>query len=86
MNSFGITPNRIFLIYLLTLLNPKLILFIRRKGARYINEAFFIAIGIRKDGYREILGAMIADSEDSVNREAFLRGSGRRIKQSHKYG
>ncbi|MCD6238516.1 MAG: transposase, partial [Thermotogae bacterium] len=72
MNSFGITPNRIFLIYLLTLLNPKLILFIRRKGAGYINEAFFIAIGIRKDGYREILGAMIADSEDSVNWEAFF--------------
>ena len=43
-----------------------------RKGARYINEAFFIAIGIRKDGYREILGAMIADSEDSVNWEAFF--------------
>ena len=43
-----------------------------RKRARYINEAFFIAIGIRKDDYREILGVIIAGSEDSVNWEDFF--------------
>ncbi len=35
-----------------------------RTDGRYINKALLIAAGIREDGYREILGAAVADSED----------------------
>ena len=35
-----------------------------RDGARYISKAFFIAIGVRDDGYREILGVRITECED----------------------
>lgn len=37
-----------------------------RDGLHYENKAFFIVAGIREDGYREILGARLADSEDSL--------------------
>ena len=35
-----------------------------RSGGQYLNKALFVATGIREDGYREILGAKIADVED----------------------
>ena len=34
-----------------------------RENCRYVTKALFIAVGIRTDGHREILGARIADSE-----------------------
>jgi len=37
-----------------------------RGGLHYENKALFIVAGIRDDGYREILGAKLADSEDSL--------------------
>jgi transposase-like protein len=37
-----------------------------RDGLRYENKAFFIVAGVREDGCREILGARLADSEDSL--------------------
>ena len=39
-----------------------------RTDSRYITEAFLIVTGIRDDGYREILGARIADGEDELFR------------------
>jgi putative transposase len=35
-----------------------------RVESRYVNRAFLIVTGIHEDGYREILGARIADGED----------------------
>lgn len=35
-----------------------------RSGGHYLNKALFVATGVREDGYREILGATIADVED----------------------
>ena len=37
-----------------------------RVESRYVNRAFLVITGIREDGYREILGARIADSEDEL--------------------
>lgn len=37
-----------------------------RTDSRYITKAFMIVTGVRDDGYREILGARIADSEDEL--------------------
>lgn len=37
-----------------------------REGLHYVNKALFVVSGIRDDGYREILGARLADSEDSL--------------------
>ncbi|AKB76813.1 Mobile element protein [Methanosarcina horonobensis HB-1 = JCM 15518] len=37
-----------------------------RDGLHYENKALFIVAGVRDDGYREILGARLADSEDSL--------------------
>ena len=37
-----------------------------RTNSRYVTKAFMIVTGIRDDGYREILGARIADSEDEL--------------------
>jgi len=34
-----------------------------REGGKYVTKAFLIVTGIRDDGYREILGARITDSE-----------------------
>jgi transposase-like protein len=34
------------------------------EDSRYVNKALLIVIGVRVDGYREVLGARIADSED----------------------
>lgn len=35
-----------------------------RTDGRYVNKALLVVTGIREDGYREILGATVADSED----------------------
>jgi len=35
-----------------------------RDGAKYVTKALLVVTGVREDGYREILGAKIADSED----------------------
>ena len=35
-----------------------------RTDSRYVTKAFLVVTGIRDDGYREILGARIADGED----------------------
>ena len=37
-----------------------------RFESRYVNRAFLIVTGVRADGYREILGARIADGEDEL--------------------
>jgi transposase-like protein len=37
-----------------------------RDSVRYTNKALFVVAGVRKDGYREILGARIADGEDAM--------------------
>lgn len=37
-----------------------------REGLHYVNKALFVVAGIRDDGYREILGARLADNEDSL--------------------
>jgi transposase-like protein len=34
-----------------------------REQSRYVTKALFIVVGVRVDGYREILGAKLADSE-----------------------
>lgn len=37
-----------------------------RNGSRYVTKAFLVVTGIREDGYREILGARIADVENEA--------------------
>lgn len=37
-----------------------------RDGLHYENKALFIVAGVRDDGFREILGVKLADSEDSL--------------------
>lgn len=37
-----------------------------RADSRYVTKAFLVVTGIRDDGYREILGARIADGEDEI--------------------
>lgn len=37
-----------------------------RDGLHYENKALFVVAGIREDGYREILGTRLADSENSL--------------------
>jgi transposase-like protein len=43
-----------------------------RSGGQYLNKALFVATGVREDGYREILGAKIADVEDEGFWSVFL--------------
>jgi len=45
-----------------------------RTDGRYINKALLIASGIRQDGYREILSAGVADSEDESCWENLFEG------------
>jgi len=40
-----------------------------RDGIRYVNKALLVIAGIRSDGFREILGARIADCEDELTWE-----------------
>jgi putative transposase len=37
-----------------------------RSDSRYVTKAFLVVTGVRDDGYREILGARIADGEDEL--------------------
>jgi putative transposase len=37
-----------------------------RTESRYVTKAFLVITGVREDGYREILGARIADGEDEL--------------------
>jgi putative transposase len=37
-----------------------------RNESRYVTKAFLVVAGIREDGYREILGARLADVEDEL--------------------
>jgi putative transposase len=37
-----------------------------RTDSRYVTKAFLVVTGVRDDGYREILGAKIADGEDEL--------------------
>jgi putative transposase len=37
-----------------------------RTDSRYVTKAFLVVTGVRDDGYREILGARIADGEDEL--------------------
>jgi transposase-like protein len=37
-----------------------------RNSSRYVTKAFLVVTGVRDDGYREILGARIADGEDEL--------------------
>jgi transposase-like protein len=44
-----------------------------RTDSRYITKAFLVVTGIRDDGYREILGARIADGEDELFWSGFFQ-------------
>jgi len=44
-----------------------------REGKRVVNVAVVIAIGVRMDGYREILGVDVVTSEDRAGWHAFLK-------------
>ena len=43
-----------------------------RNNGRYRNKAIYICVGINSDGYREILGARIYDSETEIEWELFF--------------
>ena len=43
-----------------------------RDNGRYRNKAIYICVGINSDGYREILGARIYDSETEIEWELFF--------------
>jgi transposase-like protein len=43
-----------------------------RCSGQYVNKAFFVATGIREDGYREILGAKMADNEGDIFWSSFF--------------
>ena len=45
-----------------------------RTEVRYVNKALLIVTGVHEDGYREILGATVADSEDEAFWESFYEG------------
>lgn len=44
-----------------------------REGKRVVNVAVVIAIGVRMDGYREILGVDVVTTEDGAGWHAFLK-------------
>ncbi|MGE9811202.1 IS256-like element ISFac7 family transposase, partial [Ferroplasma acidiphilum] len=43
-----------------------------RNNGRYRNKAIYICVGINSDGYREVLGARIYDSETEIEWELFF--------------
>ena len=45
-----------------------------RDNGRYRNKATYICIGINSEGYREILGSRIYDSETEIQWELFFDG------------
>jgi len=43
-----------------------------RDGGKYVNKAFLVVVGVRTDGYREILGARVADAEHELTWEGIF--------------
>lgn len=43
-----------------------------RDGVKYVNKALLVVAGVREDGYREILGARVADSEHELTWEGIF--------------
>ena len=43
-----------------------------RDGVKYVNKALLVVAGIREDGYREILGALVADAEYELTWEGIF--------------
>jgi transposase-like protein len=43
-----------------------------RDGVKYINKALLVVVGVRTDGYREILGARVADAEHELTWEGIF--------------
>ncbi len=40
-----------------------------RAGIKYVNKALLVVVGVRTDGFREILGAQVADAEHELTWE-----------------
>jgi transposase-like protein len=43
-----------------------------RDGVKYVNKALLVVVGVREDGYREILGARVADAEHELTWEGMF--------------
>jgi transposase-like protein len=43
-----------------------------RDGIKYVNKALLVVAGVREDGYREILGARVADAEHELTWEGIF--------------
>jgi len=43
-----------------------------RDGTRYVSKALLIVVGVREDGYREVLGARVADAEHELTWEGIF--------------
>jgi transposase-like protein len=43
-----------------------------RDGVKYVSKALFVVVGVRTDGYREILGARVADAEHELTWEGIF--------------
>jgi len=43
-----------------------------RDGVKYVNKALLVVVGVRIDGYREILGARVADAEHELTWEGIF--------------
>lgn len=43
-----------------------------RDGIRYVSKALLVVVGVREDGYREILGARVADAEHELSWEGIF--------------
>jgi transposase-like protein len=43
-----------------------------REGIRYVSKALLVVAGVKEDGYREILGARVADAEHELTWEAIF--------------
>ena len=43
-----------------------------RDGVKYANKALLVVAGVRENGYREILGARVADAEHELTWEGIF--------------
>ena len=43
-----------------------------REGVKYVNKALLVVVGVRTDGFREILGAQVADAEHELTWEGIF--------------
>ena len=43
-----------------------------RDGIQYVTKALLVVVGVREDGYREILGARVADAEHELTWEGIF--------------